>query len=412
MLYDLGISWRSIRANPVQSFIPALIIALAVALSITVLVLGDGVREGIIRASDPFGVLVIGAKGDTQQLVLNSILLQGVPIGTIPYEIYQSLAADPRVRLAVPLAKGDSIGGIPLIGTDAAFFELRTNINALSAFRLAQGSLFDQDFQAVLGSGAAETLGLGVGNTFRASHGLGRTLASDQHEQVYTVVGILGQSNTPFDRAVFTTINSIWRVHETEEDDPLAALSLEESGASDRLTSVFVAPVGFVEQNQVWQEFYTRTDAQAAFPGQELVALFELLSQGERILTFVGYLVLVIAALTVFLAMYNVTLNRQQEIAVMRSLGSSRATIFRMVIFETLVITVIGALAGRIIGYAAAALIGAVLSGQSAIPIPTRFLFSVEPLLWLVSIGVGVIAGLIPAMQAYSVDVVKRLFSS
>ncbi|MDX2161037.1 MAG: ABC transporter permease [bacterium] len=421
MIYDLRLAWQSVRARPVQSLIPMCVVGLAVALSIAVLALGDGVRRGISQAADPFGVLVIGPKGDGQQLVLNTILLQGLPLGTIPASVYDSLAADARVRLAVPLAKADQIGGAPVIGTNRAFLELRTSVNAPPAFQVTQGAWFESDFELVLGSRAAESLGLNIGDAVRTAHGLGAVLDSDLHDDVYRVVGILAPSGTPYDAAVYTTVESIWHVHEAEAADsaPDSANALREQLAAleapdmtDRLTAVLVQPIGFTEQNLIWQEFYTGTLAQAAFPGQELGGLFDLLRQGERILTTVGYLVLAIAGLTVFLALYGATLSREKEIAIMRSLGGGRLNVFRMIVFEALALTLFGALIGRIIGYGTALVIAAVYADQSAIPIPIRYLADLEPLLWLLPIGVGVIAGLLPAALAYRVDVVEKLTSA
>jgi putative ABC transport system permease protein len=408
MMYDLALSWRNLRARPIQSVIPVIVVALAIALSITVLALGDGAREGIIEASDPFGVLVVGPKGDGQQLVLNTILLQGLPLGTIPYDIYETLADDPRVRLAVPLAKGDNVAGAPVIGTNAAFFELRTAIDAPPAFRLADGEIFDEDFEAVLGSRAADALNLGLGGTFRVGHGFEQGLEDDIHANVYTVVGILESSGTPYDTAVYTTVETVWRVHApmAGETNPFA---VDTGGAADRLTSILVQPVGFAEQNQLWQEFYAGTEAQAAFPGQELGALFDLLRQAEQILGVVGYLVFGIAALTVFLSIYGATLSREREIAIVRSLGGSRLHVFRIVIFEALIITLAGSILGRAIGYGAAAGIASVYSAQSSIPIPIRYLGELEAVLWLLPVGVAIAAGLIPAALAYSVDVVEKL---
>ncbi|MBC8098707.1 MAG: ABC transporter permease [Armatimonadetes bacterium] len=409
MRYDLITALRSIRARPVQTLIPVLVMALSIALSISVLALGDGVQQGIIRASDPFGVLVIGPKGDGQQLVLNSILLQGLPLGTIPYEIYTTLAADERVRLAVPLAFGDNLGGAPLIGTDATFFELRSNLNAPPAFQVVEGRIFTAEFEAVLGSRAAATLGLTLGDQFRGAHGFSLGLEDDVHEQVYTVVGVLGESGSPYDSAVYTTVASIWEAHAEEDPNPLI---IGDAGGSERLTSILVQPVGFVDANQLWQAFYTGTTAQAAFPGQELGGLFDLLRQGERVLTGIGYLVLAIAALTVFLSVYSATLNRQHDIAVMRSLGAGRTNVFRMVLFETLLLCISGALLGRVLGYSVAAGLAAYFAGQSAIPIPVRYLVNLEPLLWLLPVGVGLLAGVLPAALAYSVDVVDKLFAA
>ncbi|MDZ4765050.1 MAG: ABC transporter permease [Chloroflexota bacterium] len=409
MIYDIATSWRGLRARPIQTVIPMLVMALALALSICVLALGDAARRGIARAADPFGVLVVGPKGDGQQLVLNSILLQGLPLGTIPYDIYARLAADPRARLVVPLAKGDNLGGAPMIGTNANFFELRTDVNAAPAFQIGRGRLFAADFEAVLGARAAAEAGLDMGDSFRAAHGVARGLASDIHENVFTVVGVLAASGTPYDNAVYTTVESVWSVHEEAESDPFA---VGDAGAAQSLTSILVQPVGFSEQNQLWQEFYVGTEAQAVFPGQELGGLFDLLRQGEQILQIVGYLVLGIAALTVFLSMYSAILSRERDIAIMRSLGAGRTNVFRVVLFETLSLTLIGALIGRIMGYGAALIIASAFAEQATLPLPVRYLTELEPLLWLLPLMVGLLAGLLPAIMAYSVDVVEKLSAS
>lgn len=109
--------------------------------------------------------------------------------------------------------------------------------------------------------------------------------------------------------------------------------------------------------------------------------------------------------------MYSAIAAREQSIAVMRSVGGARANIFRMVMFETFGVMLLGALLGRVIGYGAAAVIANVLSVQTAIPIPLRFLPQIEPLLWLVTLALGALAGLLPALRAYSVNAVEKLFA-
>jgi len=408
MRYALTLSWKHLRARPVQSLIPLIVMALAIGLTIAVLALGDGARRGIARASDPFGVLVIGPKGDGQQLVLNSILLQGDSIGTIPVAIYESLAVDPRAQLVVPLAKGDNLGGAPIIGTNEAFFKLRTAVDAPPAFQINEGRLFEADFEAVMGASAAQQLGIRLGDRFRAQHGTSRGLESDMHQEVYTVVGILAPSGTVYDSAIYVTYHTVWRVHEEPPTDTRFAAG---GGAGDpeRLTSILVLPTGFAEQNLIWQEFYSSTEAQAVFPGQELGRLFELLRQGEQILTAVGWLVFIIAAMTVFLSIYSATLNREREIAIMRSLGSRRGDVFRMILFEAALLTLIGSLIGRVVGYGAALVIAGAYTQQSAVPVDVRYLTALEPILWLVPLVIAGLAGLLPAVLAYKVDVAEKL---
>ncbi len=422
MIYDLTLAWRNIRHRLVETLIPILVVALAIALSVAVFVLADGAEEGIVQASDPFGVLVIGKVGSSQELVLSSILLQGAPIGNIDYSVYQQLENDERVRLSVPLAFGDNVGGAHIIGTNHNFFELRRSQLERPAFQLAQGRLFAEvTFEAVLGSQASQRLGLGIGDQFLATHGIGRGIAENLHDDVYTVVGILHPTGTPYDTAVYTNIVSVWEAHAHIESEfspsspfttSIQTPELAIATSTDQVTSILVLPTGFIEQNQLAQQFYLDPALQAAFPGDELASLINLLNQGQQVLNLIGYLVLGIASLTLFLSMYSAILARKQSIAIMRSLGSSRLTVFRVVIFETLIVSITGAILGRIIGYGLAFAIATQFSEHSAIPIPIRFLPDVELLLWVLSIGVGILAGIVPAWLAYRVNVVENLFDS
>ena len=418
MIYDLKIAWRNLLNRPVQTGITVLVVGVAVALFVSVAHLNDGLQRGIIRASDPFGVLVVGAKGSAQQLILSTLLLQGNPVGNIPEHIYEELAGDPRVALAVPLAMGDNVGGARIVGTDMNFFALRPSELEAPAFQLAEGAFFSTDFEAVLGSQAADGLRLAIGDQFQPAHGVTLGLAGDAHDVPHTVVGILQPSSTPFDNAVFTTVESVVELH-AEHAEGFAAGSTgvdtadgqndEHEAEEHDITAVLVKPTGFIEQNELWQEFYTGTEAQAAFPGRELGGLFDLLNQGQELLRLVGYLAAFMAALTLFLAVYSAMAARERLLAIMRGLGAGRGSVFRVVMFETVVTALLGAMAGRLLGYGAAWTIARQLSQQSAIPIAVRYLPDLELFLWVLPLGLGLVAGLIPAIQAYRVNVVEKL---
>lgn len=406
LLYDLRLAWRNISSRPVQSLVTLLVVGAAIGLMIAVLALSDGLRRGVVQASDPFGVLVIGPKGSAQQLVLSTLLLQGAPVGNIDGHLWEEVAADPRVSLAVPLAMGDNVGGARIVGTTADFFALRPSLDSPPTFRLAQGRLFAADFEAVLGDRAAGQLGLKLGGRFLPQHGVERGLTSDEHDTAHTVVGILQPVAGPYDNAVFTSLESVHAVHEMEGHEAEDATDEH----SDEITALFVRPRGFIEANQLWQEFYTGSEAQAVFPGRELGALFDLLEQGRRLLGLVGWLAGGMAVLTLFLAIYSGVLAREQMLAVMRSLGASRGRIFRLVLWEALLLALVGTLAGRLLGYGTALLIAGQIGTEAAIPIPIRYLWGLE--LWLMTLPLlfGLLAGLLPAWQAYRADVVQKLF--
>lgn len=401
--YEAALAWRNLTARPVQSLVTLVVVGAALGLTIAVFVLSAGLRQGIVQASDPFGVLVVGPKGSAQQLVLSTILLQGPSIGNMDSHIWETLREDSRAALTIPLALGDNVGGARILGTTPAFFDLRPRLNGPPTFRLAEGRIFAAPFEAVLGRGAADALGLGIGDSFFPQHGVETGLERDTHQTPHTVVGVLQPVDGPYNNAVFTELESVHAMHHGEAGEGAEA-------AEGQITALFVRPTGFVEANQIWQEMYTGREVQAVFPGRELGALFDLLAQGERLLLLAGYLTGAIALLSLFLTIYTGVLAQEQTLAVMRSLGASRARLFRLVLWEALLLALVGALLARGLGYGAAWLIGAQVGAQSALPVPITFRPELEAPLLALPLLAGLLAGLLPAWQAYRTDVVEKLF--
>jgi len=424
--YVMSLALKNMRSRTVQSALTAVIVALAVALMVVVIVLNDGVQQGVIEASEAFGVLVLGPKGSAQQLVVSTILLQDVPVGLVDQSAYARYVQDDPRFVVVPIAMSDNIGGAPIIGTDANFFKLRRSTNAPPLFALAGGRTFTADFEAVLGAEAANATGLTIGAQFHSAHGIGAGLASDVHTTVtYTVVGVLRRTGTPYDRAVFATTNSIWQTHEMSNE--LTALRFQAPDlkaapdnpaqpviARGKLTAAFVLPYGVPlgDLYRLSQQINNSPYVQAAFPGAQLGALFNLLNQGGLVLNGVAWLALIMAGLTILLSLYGTTLARRQGIAIMRSLGASRRVIFATVVCEAVLLTAFGVVLGATLGHVVAAGIAGAITGSSAIPVTVRFIASAELPMLLIPLLLGPLAGLIPAALAYRVDAVEHLFAT
>src|SRR5262249_39191958 len=152
------------------TLLTAAVVAVAVGLSVAAIALSRGVQRGIDRAAEPYD-LIVGGKGSAQQLVLSTVLLEGTPLGNVPFELYERLQQDAGLTAVVPLAYGDNYRRLKIIGTSAQLFGFRNKPNDPPYFRLRQGRLFEQPFQAVLGSEAARLTRLAPGATFTAEHG-------------------------------------------------------------------------------------------------------------------------------------------------------------------------------------------------------------------------------------------------
>jgi putative ABC transport system permease protein len=150
------------------------------------------------------------------------------------------------------------------------------------------------------------------------------------------------------------------------------------------------------------------TNMQAASPAQESTRLFSLIGVGVDTLQYFAVLIMFIAAISVFVNLYNSLKERSYDLAIMRTLGASKTKLFMMVILEGLILTIIGTIVGLALGHLALQLIGnyqessqARLTGMIFIPNEIYILFA--------GLGIGIFAAIIPALQAYRSNISKIL---
>jgi putative ABC transport system permease protein len=389
---ELRIAWRNLLFRPVLTMVTAAILGTAVTLVIAVLLLSHAVENGLVRASRPFDLLV-GAKGSPTQLIMSTILLQDAPVGNIPLAYFEMLRGDPRVAHAIPLAMGDSVRGFRLVGVGPEFFELADPASQQPYFAVAEGHAFERTFEAVLGAQVAAKWHMSLHDSFQSQHGLLEGVPGPAHEANYTIVGILKPSDTPLDRAIFVPLHSYWDVHDA---------------TTQEITVAMIRPVGIKEFYQLHQEINQSTVAQAVLTGQGMARLFDLLGQGQAILTKVCYLVLIMGAATVFLASYAIGAQRRRETAILRALGAGRWSVFLIGLAEPLIIAAWGIILGVVAGHSAAWYIASRLQEASAIAV--RPTFMIEELMVVGAVLLlSAVAGLIPAIESYRQDVATHL---
>ena len=93
----LHLAFLSFIRRPLTRLILLFLIALACALPVFLLQTAGGLYDGINRAVSPFPILV-GAKGSSYQLVLNTVFLRDKPIGNITHDEVEKLASEPHTE--------------------------------------------------------------------------------------------------------------------------------------------------------------------------------------------------------------------------------------------------------------------------------------------------------------------------
>ncbi len=120
-------------------------------------------------------------------------------------------------------------------------------------------------------------------------------------------------------------------------------------------------------------------------------------------------LIVIVAAMSILVSIYNSMAERRHEIAVMRALGAGRGTVMQIMLAESILLAVVGGLLGWIAGHAILALVSPWLTAKAGVSISAWHLAPGE--LWLVPgiIALASLVGFLPALSAYRTDVAKAL---
>ena len=389
---------KSLRQHALSTVITALSIGLAVGLWISVWVVKEQSQAAFTGVNAGFDA-VLGARGSKLQLVLNSIFHLEASPGNLPWTDFLDIQKNPNVSLAVPLAVGDNYHGYRLVGTTTDLFN-HVEFSPGKKYEVeGDGRFFESGYrEAVVGSFVARKLKLSPGDKFHPFHGLIYDEKS-QHSETYVVVGLLKPSNTPSDRVIWIPLEGIQRM---SGHNPNAATDV--SAVLVRLKSPaagFMMDMMYNKQGN-WLTF--------AWPiGQVMAQLFDKIAWFDRVLELVSYLVALVAVGSVLASIYNSMNERRREIAILRALGARRVTIFSAIVLESATITAFGVAIGIGIYAIILTAVAGVIRVQTGVVL-RPFSFSTV-MIWApaIMIGLGALAGVVPAFKAYRTPVAENL---
>ena len=380
--------WAYLSARPLTTLLTVLLVALGLATVVVVTLVTKQAEARLVR--DAAGVdLVVGAKGSPLQLVLAGVYHLDVPPGNVPLASLAELRSNRLVAQAIPLSLGDSFRGFRIVGTEPGYL-------ALHRAALARGRGFEAPMQAVIGARVAAETGLDLGARFLGSHGLAPG-GPEHGEHPYEVVGVLAPTGGVVDRLVLTPLESVWIVHEGEPADDEERRILE---AEREITLVLVRYASPIAAATLPRALDASARLQAASPAFESARLFRLVGVGVDGLRAFGALLLVLAALSVFVALFQALSDRRRELALMRLLGASPARLFGLLLAEGLALTAIGVVAGLALGHGAVEVAGRWLEARGEWALTGADFDTIEWAYAAGALALGGLAALVPAWIA------------
>ena len=397
---SLSLSLAYLRHNLLSTCLSLLTFASGIAVIVALLLINTQLNNEFSKNLKGID-LVVGSKGSPLQLILSSVFHLDIPTGNIPLEEAEKLEQHPLVKQAIPVALGDNYNGFRIVGTNASYIEHYEGT-------LAQGRMFTKPMEAVLGSEVAETFHHVPGDHIVGAHGL--VNSDDLHSDFpYEVVGILAPTHTTLDRLVLTPVESVWHVHEHPDADDPEEVAYKKTHPGKELTALLITYKSPLAAASMPREVNKSTSMQAASPAFEVARLSSLMGTGTETLATFGWYLIGLAGLGIFVALYNAMNERRYDLALMRSFGASPAKLFGLVVTESLILAVTGAVAGIALGHGFVAIAAAWLAQTKHVHISgTQFM---QEELWLVlaSILIGLVAAILPAIRVYRIDIFKTL---
>ncbi len=403
---------RSLRQHALSTAVTACSVAMAAGLVMAVFAIKSQTYDAFTGGSNGFDA-VLGARGSQLQLVLNTVFHLETSPGNIPWSMYQAIAQDDGVALAVPYAVGDNYQGFRIVGTTPDLFE---KFPGEGGIRVESGGrFFTADArEAVVGSVVAQRTGLTTGATVNPYHGLIFD-ENKRHEDEYTVVGVLEATNSPLDRIVWIPIEGVYRMSghvlrgTGRNFRPEAGQAIpEEHREVSAVMLKLKDPQAGIYLDQTINRQGTR--ATLAWPiGRSMADLFDKIGWVNRVLELVAYLVVLVAAGTILSSLYNTMNERRREFAILRSLGARKSTVFSAIVAEATAIAGLGALLGYVVYAGILGIAFLIVRAQTGVVLDV---FKADPVLWMTPIAmivVGALSGLVPAFKAYRTDVASNL---
>jgi putative ABC transport system permease protein len=372
-----------LASRPLLTVLHATMLALGVATIAFLLLVTDQAQDRLSRDAKPVD-LVVGAKGSPLQLILSTVFHADVPTGNIGLEEARRVMANPMVASSTPLALGDSFRGYRIVGTDASF-------PALYGATLAQGALFADEMEAVVGSEVARRHDIAVGATITGAHGLAAS-GPAHGDHPYRVVGIFAPTGTVVDRLVVTSVESVWHVHGSH------------AAPRPEITALLVRYATPLAAAMLPRLINAGTTMQAASPAYESARLLNLVGAGVETLRWFAIVLMASAALSLFVALTSALQERRYDLALLRTLGASPASLAALTLAEGVTLLLAGVILGLALGHGAAHALGLWLAKSGSWPLTGLAWVAGEAVLAGAVLAAGALTCLVPAVQAYFSD--------
>jgi putative ABC transport system permease protein len=399
----------NLRAHKLRSLLTMLGMIFGVAAVIAMLSIGAGAQAQVIAFIEQLGVrnLIVEAREAPDQETLQKVRKLSAGLRFQDLRIVESTvqglaAVSPRKRFVPGKLLPKPFGDMPTLYGVSPAYQTIANLTVSSGRFFTDAEDREAAAVMVLGQGASATL-------FGSEDPIGRFVKVN--EQWFEVVGVAGpqlsaQDNvgglpaTDRNNLIYVPVMSAMlriedsRVYMVDEIDAMY-LSLN--------PGVDVVATGAVVRGLLDSLHRGAGDFTVIVPAELLAEQQRTKRLFEFIMVAIASISLLVGGIGIMNIMLASVMERTREIGVRRAIGATRRDVIRQFLVETTLITVTGGFVGTVVGVGLSQLV-AYFAGWSTIVTVTSVAVAC-----LVSVSVGIVFGLYPAVRAARLDPVHAL---
>lgn len=390
----ITLSVQAVKSHRLRSFLTALGIAVGIAAVVLLTSVGEGIHRYVLAEFTQFGTNLIGiTPGKTTTAGFSG----GVISNVRPLSLEDALALErlPGVLGVVPVVQGNAAVEYDRRSRRTYVFGVGPAVPDVWSLGVAQGRFLPDDDPrsarpfAVLGSKVKEEL-------FASRNPLGRRVRIGGER--YRIMGVMESKGQmlgfDLDDAIYIPAGralSLFNRESLMEIDLLYAAGSHSRHIAAKAKKMLITRHGDEDFTIVTQD-------------QMLEVLGSILNVLTLAVAALGGISLFVGGVGILTIMTIAVHERTAEIGLLRALGADRLQVLALFIGEAAVLAGIGGMVG--LGFGAG---GAWLIGHIVPALPTHTTWRYVLLAELLAVGIGLLAGILPARHAARLDPIEAL---